>query len=499
MKIMIAFPPLSSAKGCPMLGQNRQFQWFNNACYIYPMVPSSAASLLKSKGYDVVWADYIAEEKKYSDFIELVKKEKPDVIVMETKTPVVKQHWKIINDLKSLLVSCNLSLVTVLVGDHVTAMPKESMENSKVDFVLTGGDYDFLLLNLCELLSKDPSHLCHLSSNLCHQLEAGIWYREGNEIKNTGIFKLDHDLNTLPSIDRELTKWYLYSEKNGNYKKTPGTYTMAGRDCWWGKCTFCSWTTIYPKFRVVEPEKILDEIGNLIEKYHVKEIMDDTGCFPKGEWLKKFCEGMISRGYNKKVIIDCNMRFNALSLEEYKLMKKAGFRLVLFGLESANPKTLKKVSKGVAAEDIVESCKLARKAGLFPHITIMFGYPWENFEDIMNTVRLGKYLMRKGYAYTLQSTIVIPYPGTPLFEECKKEGLLNTLDWDRYDMREQVMKSEVPAEKIAEAVRSVYSVAFNPEFIVRKILAIRGWSDIMYFIRAVKHVMGHLVDFKGKK
>lgn len=501
MKIMISFPPLTSDKGCPMLGQNRQFQWFNNACYIYPMVPANAASLLKSKGHDVIWADYIAEEKKFVDFIDLVSKEKPDVIMMETKTPVVKQHWKIIDDLKEKFPK----VILVLVGDHVTAFPKESMENSKVDFVLTGGDYDFLLLGLCSFLSKSnpvPDCVSERSERGVVQgnvLPAGIWYREDSNIKSTGIFELNHDLNTLPMIDRELTKWQLYSVKNGNYKKTPGTYTMAGRDCWWGKCTFCSWTTIYPKFRVVEPEKLLDEIGMLIEKYQVKEIMDDTGCFPKGEWLKKFCEGMISRGYNKKVILDCNMRFGALSLEEYKLMKKAGFRLVLFGLESANPKTLEKVNKGVKREVIIESCKLARKAGLFPHITIMFGYPWENFEDVMNTVNLGKYLMRKGYAYTLQSTIVIPYPGTPLFETCNKEGLLNTLDWDRYDMREQVMKSEVPEAKIAEAVRSVYSVAFNPEFIMRKVLAIRDWSDVMYFIRAVKHVLGHLIDFKGKK
>ena len=76
-------------------------------------------------------------------------------------------------------------------------------------------------------------------------------------------------------IDRELTKWRLYSEKNGNYSKLPGTYTMAARDCWHHKCTFCSWTTLYPKYLVRTPEKLLDEVGVLIEKYGVKEIMDD--------------------------------------------------------------------------------------------------------------------------------------------------------------------------------------------------------------------------------
>ena len=318
MKVMIAFPPLYSEKGCPMLGQNRQFQWFNNPCYIYPMVPSYAASLMKAKGFDVIWADYIAEEKTYKEFKELVEREKPDVVLMETKTPVVKRHWQITDDLKAM----SFNPCVAIVGDHVTAMPEETMRNCKADYVLTGGNYDFLLLNICERLK-----------NKSVPLSKGIWYRENGNVINTGKFELDQDLNELPMIDRDLTKWRLYSEKNGNYKKTPGTYTMAGRDCWWGKCTFCSWTTIYPKYRVRTPEKLLDEVGMLIEKYQVKEIMDDTGCFPKGEWLKTFCEGMISRGYNKKVILDCNMRFGALSLEEYRLMKKAGFRLVLFGLE----------------------------------------------------------------------------------------------------------------------------------------------------------------------
>jgi hypothetical protein len=70
MKISIAYPPLASEKGVPLLGQNRQFQWFNSPTYIYPMVPAYAATLLKSKGYDVSWDDYIAEEKSYREYID---------------------------------------------------------------------------------------------------------------------------------------------------------------------------------------------------------------------------------------------------------------------------------------------------------------------------------------------------------------------------------------------------------------------------------------------
>ena len=97
MKISISFPPLESLKGVPLLTQNRQFQWFNSPTYIYPMIPAYAATLLQSKGYEVFWDDGIAEELSYNDWLMRLIAEKPDLIAIETKTPVVKRHWQIID------------------------------------------------------------------------------------------------------------------------------------------------------------------------------------------------------------------------------------------------------------------------------------------------------------------------------------------------------------------------------------------------------------------
>ena len=485
MKISIAYPPLKNKKGVPLLGQNRQFQWFNSPTYIYPMVPAYAATYLKEKGFDVVWDDYIAERKTLKEFFRYYQNSDIDVIMIETKAPVIKMHWRIVEKIKQL----KSETVVVLVGDHVTAFPEESMEACPVDYILTGGNYDFLLADLCENLKRHGGRIEE------SELPKGVYYRFDGEIRNTGMFVLNQDLNELPMIDRELTKWWLYSEKNGNYSRTPGTYTMAARDCWHHKCTFCSWTTLYPKYLVRKPELLLDEIGILIERYGIKEIMDDSGAFPTGKWLRTFCEGMIERGYNKKVILDCNMRFCALSYEEYRLMKRAGFRFVLFGLESANQSTLDRIDKAEKVEEMVESCRLAKKAGLSPHITIMFGYPWEDERQVQNTVNLGRKILIKGWAHTLQATVLIPYPGTPLYNECKENGWLLTENYEEFDQRMPVMKTPMGSEKIKEAVQSVYRVAFHPEFLVRRILGIRSLSDVQFFVRAARQVMGHLVDF----
>ena len=483
MKIIISYPPLENKKGHPTLGQNRQFQYFKRATYIYPVVPAIAATLLKKAGFEIIWNDCIAEGWNEKRFMNFISQERPDIIAFETKTPVVRQHWKIVDRLKAQ----DSRLKTVLFGDHVTALPKESFKNSKVDFVLTGGDYDFLLLNLSQYLNSEAD-----------KLEPGIWYRDNAEIKNTGEFKLNHNLDLAPFIDRDLTKWQLYAYENGNYKRTPGTYIMSARDCWWNKCSFCSWPTLYPQFRTRTVDNVLNEVGQLIDHYSVQEIMDDTGTFPVGDWLRDFCEGMIKIGYNKKVNLDCNMRFGAVNLEGYKLMKEAGFRLLLFGLESANQKTLDRINKNLKVEEIIESCKLAHRAGLFPHITIMFGYPWEDYEDTLNTLNLGKWLLKKGYAYTMQATVVIPYPGCKLFEECKQEGWLKTLDWDRYDMKETVMKQSFDEDKVLNLVKSMYKIAFQPEFILRKIASVKDIDDVCYFCRAASKTIGHIFDFSSK-
>ncbi|MBF0442062.1 MAG: radical SAM protein [Oligoflexales bacterium] len=484
MKISISYPPVLSCKGVPLVTQNRQFQWFSDPTFIYPVVPASAATLLKKEGFEVIWDDAIAMAVPYDTWLSNTRKAASDIIVVEAKTPVIKSYWKTINQIKEALPGTRV----VLMGDHVTAFPRESLENSMADYVITGGDYDFSLLSIARKIRSGGGG----------ELEPGIYYRENGNIVNTGPFELKHDLDSLPMIDRDLTRWDLYAFKNGNFKRTPGTYIMSGRDCWWGRCSFCSWTTIYPKFRKRSVRSVIDEIGHLIERHGIREIMDDTGTFPVGPWLREFCNEMIERGYNRKISLDINMRLaDSVDLDDMKLMKRAGFRLVLVGIESANDSTLMRINKGTTLDEIKKNLCNLKKAGLFPHITIMFGYPWESYEQSKNTLEFGKYLLRKNLAYTMQATIVIPYPGTPLFRQCRENGWLLTEDWDLYDMRGPVMNSEGCEKEIMNFAQELYRVSFHPEFLARKLLSIRDLDDLKYFMRAGKKVLGHIFDFKG--
>lgn len=492
MKIVIGYPPLKTEEGVPQISQNRQFQWTVGgplSYFIYPVIPAYAASLLKERGYEVYWLDGLAEKMTYSQWEKKLLEINPDVLAIETKTPVIKYHWDIVKKLKIK----NLKLKIVLMGDHITALPEESFRECPVDYVLTGGDYDFSLLSIADHLSKRK------------KLEPGIFYRKKIrnsklEIRNSGRFSLSHKLDELPLIDRDLTKWHLYAYKNSNFYRAPGAYTMFGRDCWWGKCSFCSWTTLFPgeKFRVMSVNKAVAEVENLVNNYKVKEIMDDSGSFPVGDWLREFCEEIIKRGYQKKIRINCNMRFNSgLTQKDYDLMGRAGFRFILYGLESANQETLDKLNKNLKVEQIEPALRAAKKAGLKPHVTVMVGYPWEKEKEIKKTVNFVKGLFEKELVDTMQATVVIPYPGTPLFEECKKKKLLKTLDWEKYDMREPVMMAGISDEKLMSAVRELYSSSiWNKTFIINTLKQLKNFDGIKYVSFQGFKYLGKLVEFK---
>ncbi|MCQ2388706.1 MAG: B12-binding domain-containing radical SAM protein [Kiritimatiellae bacterium] len=480
MKVAICYPPLKSDKGVALLSQNRQFQWFSRPTYIFPVVPATAATMLHKAGHEVLFLDGIAAELSEEEFRARLDAFGPELVVLETKTPVVKRHWKWISEYHA----AHPAVKTALVGDHVTALPGESMANCPVDYVLTGGDWDFLLKNLVE------------SRGDAAAFEPGIWHRADGKVSNTGPFKLDHDLNAAPWIDRDLVNWKLYACKNGNFKRTPGTYVMSGRDCWHAKCTFCSWTTLYPTYRTRDPIDVVDEIEMLVEKYGIKELMDDSGSLPVGKWLDSFCHEIIRRGLQKKLRIDCNMRFGRLSFEDYKLMRAAGFRLVLFGVESANQETLDRFCKALKVEDVEQGAAWASKAGLDVHLTFMFGHAWEGPKEIANTVALARRLMANGHAATLQCTLTVPYPGTPLFRELDANDGLTTRDWDEYDQRKAITKTPLASEADVKcAIRKVYGGVLQPRALWHVFR--RNLFDVGFYYRGFRYLLGHLLDFKG--
>jgi anaerobic magnesium-protoporphyrin IX monomethyl ester cyclase len=486
MKVLVGFPPTLSAKGTPLLSQNRQFQYFDVPTFLFPVAMGTAATMARDKyNHDVIWYDAISESMDWDDFDAMIRKESPEIFFFETKAPVVKKHWEAVHHLKQKFPKLKI----VICGDHVTYRPKETMEKCPIDFVINGGYYDFAFCELLDYLSGKRKNI-----------PQGVWYRKNGKIIDNGKYDFKGSLDQAPIVDRVLTKNKNY-QKEFNLKGRPLAYIMSGRDCWYGKCTFCVWDqTLYPrgKFRARSPENVLEEVKYLVDNQGVREIFDDCGTITVGPWLKKFCNLMIESGYNKKVMYSCNMRFGAVDAETYKLMKKAGFRLLKYGLESGCQKTIDKLDKGTKISEVLNSCRDAKKAGLTVHLTMMVGYPWETKEDAMETWKLSKKLMLKGYADVLQSTVIVPYPGTPLYEEGKDKNWFrfNPEDYERFDMTEPVFKTpDMTPQEVQALCQMNYKIYIDPRYMFQHIKRIKTWEDVRYTFDGIKAVLGHIKDF----
>jgi len=130
----------------------------------------------------------------------------------------------------------------------------------------------------------------------------------------------------------------------------------------------------------------------------------------------------------------------------------------------------------------------------------MVGYPWEKREDALATLRLARMLMEKGWAVTLQSTVVMPYPGTRLYEEALENGWfrVDPRDYDCFDMAEPVLKTvDMKPEEVVRVCDEIYKVFLSPRYMFRHLIRIRTWRDVKYSVRGAVKVLGHVKDFAG--
>ena len=486
MKIAIIYPPIFRNNKIPLLGQNRQFKFTNsNQIKIYPLIPASLATILKQNGHSVLWLDAI--NKKIFDFNKKLTDFNPDFIFIETKAPIIKKHWEWINEYKKKLLSCKF----ILFGDHVSFLPEESLKNSPVDFVITGGDYDITGAQLIE----------HLSGR--GNMPSGIYFKVNETIKNTGTALLYDNIDILPFIDRDLTDWKTYGEA---YLYRPCAYILTGRGCGregkeiGGICTFCIWQHAFwqRKARLRSPYNIAEEIEMLVKKYKVFEIFDDneSGAIWSYNWLSDFLIEIEKRKLKGKFVISSNARAEDLTEEKCKLMKRIGYRLLKVGLESGNTETLKRIGKLETIEQIKENIKRAKNYGFKILMTIMVGYPWEKEDDVKKTYDVAKELMfyKTHFGDSLQASIVMPYPGTPLYKDAQKNNWLTeyAFDYENFDMEHNILKSDI---ETTYWCRKIWYIHTHPLFLIKSLFSIKSLRDIDIALRGINSLFGHLKDY----
>ena len=161
------------------------------------------------------------------------------------------------------------------------------------------------------------------------------------------------------------------------------------------RCSFCSETNYWQRFRYRDPDAVLDEISELVERWGVRQFLfGDSLLNGSLKWLEAFADRCIERELGVTFLF-AYMRPTRLSRETLDKLVRAGFRLISFGLETGSQAQLDAMKKGTKVEEAEQVVLDALDAGISVNISVLCGFPEETTEQVMESVRFVQRVRRQ--------------------------------------------------------------------------------------------------------
>ncbi|MDD5136302.1 MAG: radical SAM protein [Candidatus Omnitrophica bacterium] len=406
MKIVLLNPPMSFEAA---LGKAKDIGKYT---VMIPHGLASMAAVLRENNIRCNVMDAYAENLSIKEIVARISEHKPSIVGISAVTPVIN----IVHSIASEIKKNNPSVRIVLGGPHPSILPGEVLNDPNVDFVITGeGEYAFL--DLARALDKN-SDVGSIP---------GVSYRKsGSTIHNKPATYIK-DLDALPPPAYDMLPMDLYTTPPQWSLASPSYQLIATRGCPYA-CGFCR-VGLGEEVRYKSAGRVCDEIEYLIEHHDCKQIVFVDTTFPFNlKHAEQVCNEMISRGLNKKIVWFTSTRVDIVNQHMLDLMYKAGCRLVTFGIESGNQHILDSINKRITLKQAEKAVAMAHKAKINVTASYILGLPGEDRRSILNTIRFAK---RLNTLYA-QFNIIVPYPGTKVFDYAVRNNLLRHRNWDSY-------------------------------------------------------------------
>jgi anaerobic magnesium-protoporphyrin IX monomethyl ester cyclase len=374
-------------------------------------------------------------------------------------------------------------------GAHVAALPEHTMKKlPHIDYAIQG-EGEVALHRLCQQLELDEPDLSEVPA---------VTYRVGDGIKsNDQYFEGNMDALGLPAWDLIDPRTYPHQPHGVVSRKSLTAPIFATRGCPY-HCTYCGahLVTGYPiRYRSVG--HVIEEIELLYNDFGVTEFhIEDDNFTLDNKYAIDFCEQIIERGYDFKFALPNGVRLNSLNPPLLQLMEKAGFYSFAVGIESATPRLLKNLKRGIKLEQMREKLVMIAESCNIQVVGYAFlGIPTETEEEMEATVQflLDMPLARIGLGWCNA------LPGTEIFNDLVEDGTidLDTLDFSLFDVYLDApvdvtsVGMERVKEKIAEANRRFY---LRPHIMWGMAKNIRTFGQ---FVNAAKTGLRRLINREG--
>lgn len=440
----------------------------NDLCDRCVTYPSGAliliGTILHNRGHNVKIVHMFADRVGATEIKNIISDFKPHLVGITMNTFQTKSA----REISGIVKHSDMNILIAVGGPHPSALKSKILkEFPDVDIVVVGEGED-TFLEIVE--GKDLKEI------------KGISFRLNGEVRmNASRPPASLDDLPLPNLDLIEFSRFKGAEPVGAY---PTMFIMASRGCPY-KCVYCNKSVFGNSVRFRKPESIIKEIKWLHQRYGVKEIFlqDDTFNLDR-RWCEEILNLIIDNGLNKNIVYKAPFRANKGLVDEklLNLAKKAGFRLIFYGVESGNQQMLNNMKKGLNLKEIKRAFALTHNAGLKTVGAFMIGLPGENKKTVEDTFNFWKELR----PYHSGLSPAIPLPGTEFEEIVIKKGHLAVDSYDEYSPTRFLVRTDDLTKKDLEYIykKTIAKMAM--------VLLLRNPARLLYALR--KKVVGSFKD-----
>ncbi|MCK4462869.1 MAG: radical SAM protein, partial [Candidatus Omnitrophica bacterium] len=353
-------------------------------------------------------------------------------------------------------------------GVHPSVLTAVTLEDSAVDFVISGEG---------EIAMKELIDALEGKRDL--RSVDGLSFREDGKVHHNPIREFINNLDELGKPDwtpfppisqyKPLPHWHL---------KQPSLPMLTSRGCPF-RCTFCCVNVSGGTYRARSAKFVVDEIEEAVNRFGVKQISFFDPAFPMNKKIAKdICEEIIKRELHRKIVWMTESRIDCVDKELLSLMKESGCRRLAFGIESGNQKILDSIRKKITLEQVRETIKNVKEAGIEIIAYFIIGFPEDTINTVNETIEFAKELDTDYVKFN----IAVPYPGTEMYDYAVKTGRLRTRDWDIYTSFSSMTNYDpvftpenIDVETLKKMQRKAFrSYYFRPRMILKHIKKLRS-------------------------
>ncbi len=437
--------------------------------YMQPMPPiglAYLAAVLKKEGVELKVIDDFADRIGIKGVVAALKEYSAGIVAVSCLTPSAPY----VLQMASALRVHNPAIKIILGNVHASIFYESILEQGLVD-VIVHGEGELALPEVVRALE----HKKELSS-----IRGISFLSEGKAVKTQEREPIK-EIDSLP-----YPAWEYFPVKKYGFLPfmdiaKPALSVLSSRGCVY-KCSYCSLLYMNNHYRARDPVKVIDEIEYLVDRFGVRQVGFVDPIFPLSRKSgMDFSAEMIRRGLNKKVVWICETRIDSVDRELLKVMKEAGCKRILYGIESGSQETLDNVNKDACLDLVKKNISETRRLDIETAGLFMVGFPGETRPMVEETIKLARELDLDFAKFA----IVTPFPGSQLYTQLVRSGKLNRQDWDNFvtfnpDPRKLVSVNEnIPAAELIALQRRAHR-----EFYLRPRLV---WKHL-FQVRTIKKI-----------